>query len=272
MMMKSWSMKRWLVLGLAVAVPGVCAAQAAPSPGVPDDDAGAAALAPSSTVPGAAAPGSWACLIQPYQTSEIGSASPGVIRRVLVERGDVVHKGEVVVELNSEVDQATLALRQSEAAYLSRVVGRNTALFKKNLLPAKDYDEMVSKLRQAEQQVQLQKVVLAERSIRSPFDGVVAERFGGPGDRVNDNKILKLAQIDPLLVKVVVPEGQYGKIRVDEAVAVHVNPAISAQALSAKVWRIDKVMDAASGTFTVLLKMDNPGMKIPAGIRCTARF
>ncbi|KAG0925779.1 hypothetical protein G6F31_018622 [Rhizopus arrhizus] len=41
-----------------------------------------------------------ACLIEPFQVSELGSASAGVLSNVLVQRGDVVKKGQVVAELN----------------------------------------------------------------------------------------------------------------------------------------------------------------------------
>jgi len=37
---------------------------------------------------------------------------------------------------------------------------------------------------------------------------------------------------------------------------------------SAKVTVVDRVMDAVSGTFGVRLDFPNPGMKLPAGIRC----
>ncbi|WP_254241729.1 efflux RND transporter periplasmic adaptor subunit [Achromobacter pestifer] len=213
-----------------------------------------------------------ACLIEPFQVSELGSASAGVLSSVLVQRGDVVKKGQVVAELNTSVDEATLGLRRAEAAYLSRVVDRNTDLFKRQLLPAGDYDEMTSRSRQAHLQVALQQAILAERSIKSPFDGVVAERYAGPGDRVNDNKIVKLAQINPLLVRVVMPEGLYGQIKADAQAQVSVNQAITDKPLEAKVWRIDRVMDAASGTFTVLLRVPNEGNVIPSGIRCSVKF
>lgn len=212
------------------------------------------------------------CLIEPFQVSELGSASAGVLSNVLVQRGDVVKKGQVVAEMNTSVDEATLGLRRAEAAYLSRVVDRNTDLFKRQLLPAGDYDEINSRSRQAQLQVALQQAILAERSIKSPFDGVVVERYVGPGDRINDNKIVKLAQINPLLVKVVVPVGLYGQIKADAQAQVTINQAITDKPLAAKVWRIDRVMDAASGTFTVLLRVPNEGNVIPAGIRCSVEF
>ncbi|WP_454692144.1 efflux RND transporter periplasmic adaptor subunit [Achromobacter aloeverae] len=213
-----------------------------------------------------------ACLIEPYMVSELGSPVAGVIEKISVQRGDTVKKGDVVVTLNSRVDEATLNVRRAESAYLARAVQRNSDMYAKKLLPASDYDEISSKSRQAALQVELQQAILAERSIRSPFDGVVAERYAGPGDRVNDNKIVKLAQIDPLLVKVVVPESLYGQIKMEAAAEVTVNAAISDKPLRASVWRIDKVMDAASGTFVVLLKVDNKNNRIPAGIRCSVHF
>lgn len=213
-----------------------------------------------------------ACLVEPFAVSELGSPIAGVIDKISVQRGDTVKKGEVVVTLNSHVDEATLNAKRAEAAYLARAVQRNNELFQKKLLPASDYDEISSKSRQAQLQVEQQQAILAERSIKSPFDGVVAERYAGPGDRVNDNKIVKLAQIDPLLVKVVVPEGLYGQIKMDAGAEVTVNQAISGKPLKATVWRIDKVMDAASGTFVVLLKVDNKDNRIPAGIRCLVKF
>lgn len=223
-------------------------------------------------MPGAPDGDTLGCLIEPFQVSEMGSAAAGVVQRVLVQRGDTVKRGQVVAELNTSVDEATLNLRRAEAAYLGRVVERNGDLYRRKLLPAGDYDEMTSRSRQAQLQVALQQAILAERSIKSPFDGVVAERYAGPGDRINDNKIVKLAQINPLLIKVVVPEGRYGRIAIDDKAQVNVNPAISDKPLQASVWRIDRVMDAASGTFTVLLKVDNKDHAIPAGVRCSIRF
>lgn len=215
---------------------------------------------------------SQACLVEPWQISEVGSASPGILADIPVHRGDAVKKGDTVATLNSSVDEATLKLRQAEAAYLSRVTSRNEELYKRKLLPAGDYDEITSRARQARLQVELQQAILDERTIRSPFDGVVGERYAGPGDRINDNKILQIAQIDPLLVKVVVPEHDYGSIRQGDKASVSVSKAISEQPLEAEVWRIDRIMDAASGTFTVLLKVPNTDHAIPAGIRCSIRF
>ena len=40
----------------------------------------------------------------------------------------------------------------------------------------------------------------------------------------------------------------------------------------AKVTVVDKVVDAASGTFGVRLELPNPDLKLPAGLKCAVRF
>ena len=40
----------------------------------------------------------------------------------------------------------------------------------------------------------------------------------------------------------------------------------------ATVITVDKVLDAASGTFGVRLKLPNPKRKLPAGLRCMVKF
>jgi len=41
---------------------------------------------------------------------------------------------------------------------------------------------------------------------------------------------------------------------------------------TAKVTVVDRVIDAASGTFGVRLQLENPDNRFPAGIRCSVRL
>jgi multidrug efflux pump subunit AcrA (membrane-fusion protein) len=40
----------------------------------------------------------------------------------------------------------------------------------------------------------------------------------------------------------------------------------------ARVTVVDRVVDAASGTFGVRLQLPNPGYRLPAGLKCKTRF
>jgi RND family efflux transporter MFP subunit len=182
-----------------------------------------------------------------------------------------VRAGQVLAHLNSGVEQASLNLKRAQFDFDQRKVQRNEELFKKNLIPASDKDELETQTRVAELDVKQQQEVLNLRTIVSPLNGVVIERYLAPGDHVSQEKILKLAQIDPLNVEVVVPNELFGMIKPGMSGDIFMEPLLHG-GFKARVVVVDRVIDAGSGTFGVRLELANPGNKIPAGLRCSVRF
>ncbi|MEB0135166.1 efflux RND transporter periplasmic adaptor subunit [Actimicrobium sp. CCC2.4] len=211
------------------------------------------------------------CLLEPSLVANVGSPVEGTLAQVLVDRGADVRRGQVVARLNSSVEAATVVLRQAQEAYGQRKVMRNEELFKKDLISASDKDELETQTRLAGLERKQQQEVLALRTITSPINGVVVERYLAPGDHVAQEKILKLVQIDPLYVEVIAPVELFGTIRTGMTGQVRLDPMMSGS-YSAKVTVVDRVIDAASGTFGVRLELRNPGNKIPAGMRCNVKF
>jgi membrane fusion protein (multidrug efflux system) len=69
----------------------------------------------------------------------------------------------------------------------------------------------------------------------------------------------------------VLPVSRFGSIKVGQPAEVFPEQPVGGQ-YSAKVEVVDPVVDAASGTFGVRLRLPNPGNRIPAGVKCRARF
>ena len=112
---------------------------------------------------------------------------------------------------------------------------------------------------------------LKRRTIRSPISGVVIERPMSPGEVVDDEIILRLAQIDPLRVEIVLSAESFGSIHPGTKVAVI--PEIPGDEVqTASVTIVDRVIDAASGTFGARLELPNPQGSIPSGLHCQVRF
>ena len=113
--------------------------------------------------------------------------------------------------------------------------------------------------------------ILERRTIRSPVSGYVVERRMSPGEVVDEETILTLAQVDPLRVEVIAPSTLYGQIQVGMQAEVH--PELPPGAIyRAEVTLVDRVIDAASGTFGARLELGNPDHLIPGGLRCRVRF
>ena len=180
---------------------------------------------------------------------------------------------------------AVIKARRAELDLAIRKEKRNEELFKKEFVPFAEMDEAETKRMLAEAQLeeavvnkrlaQLEyersKEVVKRMTIVSPVDGVVVERYLSSGEYVEEQPILKLAQINPLNVEIILPVSMYRSVRMD-MVAKVVPEAPLSGSYTAKVKVIDKVVDAASGTFGVRLELANPNNTLPGGLKCKVRL
>jgi RND family efflux transporter MFP subunit len=238
------------------------------------------------------------CVIEPAEVVELGSPVTGVIQTIHVERGDVVQSGEAVAELESTVERAATELararsqlqgaiksREASHALGQRRQARIDRLFKGETLSLDLRDQAETEAKIAELDLYEAKehrrlatlefhqalALLQRRTIRSPISGVVVSREMSGGEVVVDEKtILTIAQIDPLRVEVILPSALYGGVQ--QGMRAAVEPEFGDQVHIASVKIVDRVIDAASGTFGVQLELPNPDHAIPGGLHCQVRF
>ena len=144
-------------------------------------------------------------------------------------------------------------------------------LYKDDILTLHERDEIETELLLAESELRLKKQELALRTVSSPISGVVVNRFNSDGEYVNIDPIMELATLDPMYIDLLLPASYFGQIVNGQKLMI--KPQADAIApRTAKVIIVDPLIDSASGTFRVQLKMSNPSNKIPAGIHCTAQL
>ena len=237
-------------------------------------------------------------LIEPYLVVKVGSAVTGILETVEVDRGDRVMEGQVLATLKSGVEKATMELarersqmeatikaREARLQFSQRKQQRMEELYRKDVIPFEEMDESrtnstlaLMELEEARENMRLAELeykrsmeIFRRMTIYSPITGVVMERFLSPGEFVEDQPILKLAQIHPLNVEVIVPVELIGAIKV--GMTAEVKPEDSPHSFyKAKVKIVDQVVDAASGTFGVRLELPNPEYRIAAGLKCKVTF
>lgn len=210
-------------------------------------------------------------LIEPSETIEVSSQVPGVIDAITVERGDVVTSGQAVAKLKSGVEKAAIALARARVEFGKRKAERNEELSQKKLISTHEKDEILTELKVAELELDEARERYSLRVIKSPIEGVVVERLLGPGEYVGENPIVTIARIDPLYIEVVAPVDRFGQIRTGMKATVRPETPVGGE-YTAEVIVVDKVIDAASGTFGVRLHLKNRGNKLPAGLKCQVLF
>jgi RND family efflux transporter MFP subunit len=237
-------------------------------------------------------------VIEPYMTVKVGSGIYGILETVDLDRGDFVKKGQVLATLQSGVEkatmeaarvraemEATIKAKQANLDFYTRKKLMNEELYKKQVLPFSQMDEVETNRILAETQLQeaLENKRLAElefkrtvevvnrMTIRSPINGIVVERYLSPGEYIENQSVMKLAQIDPLNVEVIIPVTLFASIKVGMHAKVIPEAPVGGQYI-AEVKIVDSVIDAASGTFGVRLELPNPNHKLPAGLKCKVIF
>jgi RND family efflux transporter MFP subunit len=239
-----------------------------------------------------------ACVIKPSAEISIGTPVEGLIQTVPVDRGDWVTKGQVIVTLESSLEEATVALAKAKAeaeavlkssqvkiGFSSRKLERALDLFKTNSIAQHDVDEAQTEKaladtayqeasenkRLAELELHRATAALYLHTIRSPINGVVVDRLLSPGELARQTPVMKLAQINPLRVEVYAPLSLLGKLKT--GMRADVRPEGKGQPVyQAKIVVVNKVVDSASGTIGVRLEMPNPNNAIAAGLACTVEF
>lgn len=222
------------------------------------------------TSPVATAEWAISCLMEPSMDISVGTPVDGVIEQLAVDRGDSVRNGQVIARLHSGVERAAVDYHAAKAEFGERKMSRNEDLKKNELISPQEADEIATEHRLSSLELRQKREELSLRTISSPIDGVVVERYHHPGDLVHQEKIYRIAQLDPLHVEVVLPAQYFGRLKVGQAYKV--SPELLEGQYDAKISQIDKVIDAASGTFRVRLKLANPGNKLPSGLRCHVDF
>ena len=220
----------------------------------------------------------------------------GLVERLNVERGDAVAAGQPLLTLRADVERANASAAGTrsrvDADVLAAKAGfelaqqkmrRAEALLAQNFVSDQAVEQArgeaevarhkLSQVR-GQQRVWVEERHVAEaqlalRTVRSPFAGVVVERYANPGERVEERPLMRVAVIDPLRVELMVPTAQYGSLAAGDRVTIR--PELpGAEAVVATVRHVDRVLDAASNTFRVRLTLPNPQLRLPAGLRCKA--
>ncbi|MFC5582878.1 efflux RND transporter periplasmic adaptor subunit [Rhodanobacter terrae] len=240
------------------------------------------------------------CLIEPAQTVEVGFPAAGVLERVLVKRGDRIARDQVLASLDSRTEQAATdlarfksqlagpaQLARSKIEFSQRKFARRHDMAAEKLMSAQDSDDAEAELKQAQAELVVAKEnrevarleyiqqasQLSLRTLRSPFEGVVVDQMMWPGEifepGATKHAVLKLAQLNPLRVRVVMPLQDFGQPSLAKTMTV--TPEIQpAKHYTAKISSIDRIIDAASGTFVVFLDLPNPKLDTPSGVKCKA--
>jgi membrane fusion protein (multidrug efflux system) len=210
-------------------------------------------------------------LLVPSEHARLASRAKGVIDSIRRE-GEVIKKGDVVMELESEIE--ALQLRQQNHILDLRTFERNASdeLSSKSVISKTEVEEKRVNHEVAKVQLELAGRLLEMRKVLAPFDGVVAERLRERGEAVDEfTPVIALVNLGRLYLEVFLPAQRIRDLRIGEEVTVTVEDLPGRQ-FAGRVAEFPPAVNPASGEFKVRVLVDNAGGELVSGTPAVAVF
>ncbi|MFI3331257.1 MAG: efflux RND transporter periplasmic adaptor subunit [Rikenellaceae bacterium] len=197
--------------------------------------------------------------IQPYQQNNIAPSMPLRINELLVEVGDNVKKGDLLVTMDkNQYIQSSVQLENYKAD-----LARMQSVYEAGGISKQSLDQMLVQVKVMQEANDNLKENI---ELRSPIDGVVTSRAYDVGDMYpGSGNILTVMQINPLKVLVDVSEKNYPQLKKGMMVDLKAN-VYPNETFSGVVNLVYPSINSASHTVTTEILIPNKDQKLRPGM------
>lgn len=197
--------------------------------------------------------------VEAYATNNIMPQTGARIRKINVEVGDYVVKGQVLAEMDRlQLDQLELQIQNDEIEY-----ARLKGLYEEGGVSQSDFEaaELGYKVRKTNYQNLLENTIL-----RSPINGYVTARNFDKGDMFSMSApLFTVQQVIPVKLLVGISENEYTKVKKGDTVSLTVD-ALPGRSFTGKVNRLYPTINAATHTFNAEVVVQNSDRALRPGM------
>jgi RND family efflux transporter MFP subunit len=212
--------------------------------------------------------------------SELAVKFPGRVAKMYVDEGSRIGRGQALLDLETDYPRLNLAKAQADIVRAEsaeqdaqRDLNRKKELIAKESIPQATYDRSLALFDQAragKQSMQAQAAIfrqqIADSTLRSPIDGVVAEKRTDVGQRLGEATVaLVVVETSPLKLRFRVPEKDLARVRNGQNVKATVD-AYPGDVFQGKVSVVGGVIDPTTRSFTVETAFPNRDGKLRPGM------
>ncbi|MDB2606623.1 efflux RND transporter periplasmic adaptor subunit [Zobellia sp.] len=227
--------------------------------------------------------------IEPITQVEVGTQVSGVVKKIYVDYNSVVTKGQLIAELDKTnlneaktQAQASYDNAVSQKNYLQTIYERQKTLFDNQVISKSDFDDALYNYETAKNTVTQRlsdlheaRTNLGYANIYSPINGVVLSRDIDEGQTVASSystpTLFTIAQdLKEMQVEADVDEADIGNVKEGQRVSFTVD-AYQGDEFEGTVTqvRLDYTETSNVITYTVVIKADNPDLRLKPGLTAT---
>lgn len=210
--------------------------------------------------------------VEPYEDLWVKAEVPGQVIKVIVQEGQTVTNGQVIVQLDDRDYRTRLARIEANYQLAKLDYDRNAALVKKKVTSLAKLDSIEAQLKDLEAQVSEAKLALSRTEIAAPISGRVNEIETRLGDFVAvGDPVARILQLDPVKVTVGVPESDVAAIfDLDEAEVII--DALNKRRVKGRKIYLSRQPRTLARLYDLELRVPNPDSRILPGMFARAEL
>ena len=210
-------------------------------------------------------------IVEEREATAVSFTSMGIVKRVLVNEGQAVGRGQLIAEMDDT--QARNLLIGAEAAMnqANDALERYKMLHDNGSLPEVQWVEIQSKVAQAKSQYEVAKKNLEDCRLTAPVSGIIGKKLVGAGETAMPSQaVVTILDISSVKVKVAVPEAEISGITASTPSTIKVEAAQT----TVSGGKIEKGVqaDALTHTYDVRINVQNGNRKLLPGMVASVKF
>ena len=210
-------------------------------------------------------------IIEEREATAVSFTGMGVVKRMLVNEGQAVSRGQLIAEMDDTQARNVLAGAEAQMTQADDALTRYKMLHDNGSLPEVQWVEIQSKVAQAKSQLEVARKNLADCRLTAPVSGIIGKKLIGAGETALPSQaVVSILDISTVKVKVAVPEAEIGGIKANTSTSIKVEAVGS----SYQGGEIEKGVeaDALTHTYDIRIHVPNGDRRLLPGMVACVRF
>ncbi|WP_447593641.1 efflux RND transporter periplasmic adaptor subunit [Aquipseudomonas campi] len=190
----------------------------------------------------------------------------GTVRDVLFQSGEKVSLKQPLIQMDSDVEQASLATAEAELSLARVEFERGRSLVNRQSISKSEFDRLASSLQKSNASVAQLQAMLAKKRIVAPFAGTIGIRQVDVGDFLSSGTIIATLQdLTTLFVDFYLPEQAVPKLAIGQQVRIEV-AAYPGEVFVGEIAAINPKVEDTTRNVQVRAVLPNPDSKLLPGM------
>lgn len=190
------------------------------------------------------------------QNALVYTTTGGEVRRILVQQGQSVAKGQLIVDIDTDALRESIRQAEAQVELARKVYEKQAGLWQQKIGSEVQYLQAKANKDAGEAQILSLKEQLRGAEVRAPFAGVVDEIFPNLGDMANPMMpVARVVALGKASIEVDLAEDLLTKVKAGDPVEVHIPE--TRERLMATIDQCGSYINPNNRTFKVTLRFDN---------------